>query len=192
VKSICTYLRVVAAACVLSLAPAMSHVTPAIAQSQPEIVIGVVDFDLIMNESKAGKSIKSQYDQKKSAFDADYEQKRKAFKDDEQKLGAQRSTLSADEFGKKVDELDAKGKAIEKSLAQTKQALDANLKKAVSQIRSALLEIVADIAKKRNLTLVLNKADIILAADAYDFTDEAMKRLDAKLPSVKLGSAAAN
>ena len=188
-KIIYTYLRLVAAACVLSLAPALSHVTPAIAQSQPEIVIGVVDFDLIMNESKAGKSVKGQYDQKRQAFDADYEQKRKQFKDDERKLADQRSTLSDDDFKKKVDELEAKGKAIEKSLAQTKQALDSNHKKAVGQIRSALLEIITDIAKKRSLTLVLNKSDIILAADAYDFTDEAMKRLDAKLPSVKLAGA---
>jgi len=94
--------------------------------------------------------------------------------------------LSDDDFKKKVEELDAKGKGFEKSLAQTKQALDSNVKKAVGQIRSALLEIITDIAKKRALTLVLNKSDVILAADAYDFTDEAMKRLDSKLPSVKL------
>ena len=181
-----TYLRLLAAAFLTALAPAVTYVTPAIAQSQPEIVIGVVDFDLIMNESKAGKSVKSQYDQKKTAFDSDYEQKRKQFKEEERKLADQRSTLSDDDFKKKVEELDAKGKGFEKSLAQTKQALDSNVKKAVGQIRSALLEIITDIAKKRALTLVLNKSDVILAADAYDFTDEAMKRLDSKLPSVKL------
>src|SRR5262245_41894930 len=178
-----TYLRHAAVAFVLSLAPATGHVTAATSQSQPDIVVGVVDFDLIMNKSKAGKSVKSQYDKQRSAFDADFQQKRKAFKEEGQKLGGQRSTLSDDEFKKKLNELDAKGKAIEKSLAQTKQALDSSLKKAVGQIRSALLEIIADIAKKRALTLVLNKSYIILAADAYDFTDESMKRLDAKLPS---------
>ncbi len=188
-KAMYTYLRHAAVAFALSLAPAMGHVTPAIAQSQPEIVVGVVDFDLILKESKAGKSVKSQYDKQRSALDADVDQKRKAFKDQQQKLASQRSTLSDDEFKKKVNELYDKGKATEKSLAQTKQALDSNLKKAVGQIRSALLEIIADIAKKRVFTLVLNKSDVILAADAYNFTDESMKRLDAKLPSVKLAGA---
>jgi outer membrane protein len=186
VKRFYTCLRLVAAAALLSLAPATGHIAPAVAQSQPGIVIGVVDFDLIMKESKAGKSVKSQYDKQRSAFNADLKQKRKAFEDQNQKLGAQRSTLPADELAKKVDELNAKGKAFEKSLAQTKQALDANLNKAVGQIRSALLEIIADIAKKRALTLALNKSDVFLAADAYEFTDEAMKELNAKLPSVKL------
>jgi Skp family chaperone for outer membrane proteins len=87
--------------------------------------------------------------------------------------------LSDDEFKRKRDALDAKGKAIQKSLVQTKQALDSNFNKAIGQIRSALLEIIADIAKKRALTLVLNKSAGIVAADAYDLTDESMKELDA-------------
>jgi outer membrane protein len=189
VKIMRTYLRIAAAAFMLSLAPGIGQVTPAIAQSQPEVVLGVVDFNLIMKESKAGKSVKSQYDARKSAFSADVERKRKAFKDQSQKLGAQKSTLSGDDFKKKVAELDAQGKAIEASLAQTKKALDSNLNKALGQIRSALLEIVADIAKKRALTLVLDKGSVVLVADVYDFTDECMKGLDAKLPSVKLTGA---
>jgi outer membrane protein len=189
VKKFYTCLRLVAAVTLLSLAPATGHIATAVAQSQPGVVMGIIDFDLIMKESKAGKFVKSQYDKQMSSFNAALEQKRKAFKDQVQKLSAQKSTLSDDEFKKKVGELDAQGKATEKSIVKTKQALDANLNKAVGQIRSALVEIVADIAKKRGFTLVLNKSQVMLSADAYDFTDESMKALDAKLPSVKLTGA---
>jgi outer membrane protein len=189
VKIMYACLRIAAVAFVLSLAPTPGHVTSAIAQSRPELVVGVVDFDLIMKESKASKSVKAQYDKQRAAFNADLQQKRKAFKDQTQKLGAQRGTLSDDDFKKKVAELDAKGKALEKSLAQTRQVLDASLTKAIGQIRLALLDIVADIAKKRGLTLVLNQSNMILSADAYDFTDESTKRLNATLPSIKLTGA---
>ena len=179
-------LRIAAAALVLSLAPGIGPVTPAIAQSQPELVLGTVDFDRIIKESKAGKSIKSQYDKQKATFKTNLEQKRKAFSDQAQKLEAQKGKLSDADFKAKVAELNAKGQAIEESLAQTNQALDTNFTKAVGQIRSALLEITTDIAKKRALTLVINKNDVIVVADVYDFTDESMKKLDATLPSVKL------
>ena len=188
-KKFYTCLRLVAAAALLSLAPATYHLAPAVAQSQPGLVIGVVDFDLILKELKAGRSVKSQYDKKRSSFDADLEQKRKGFQDQAQKLRAQKSTMSDDEFNKKVGELNTQGKATEKSIAKTKQALDTNLNKAFGQIRSALVEIVTDIAKKRGLTLVLSKSQVMLSADAYDFTDESMKALDSKLPSVKLSGA---
>jgi outer membrane protein len=173
-----------AAAALLLLAPPTGHIAPAIAQSQPKVVMGVVDFELIMKESKAGKSVKSQYDKQISAFNAKLEQKRKAFKDEARKLNAKQSTLPGDEFKRKVGELDAQRKATEKSLVQAKQALDIKLTTAVGQIRSTLLEIVAEIAKKRALTLVLTKSHIIVSADAYDLTDESMKKLDATLPSV--------
>jgi outer membrane protein len=186
VKKFYTCLRLAAAAALLSLAPPTGHIAPAVAQSQPAVVFGVVDFELIMKESKAGQSVKSQYDKQISAFNAELEQKRKSFKDQARKLNAKQSTLPGDEFKKKVDELDAQRKAIGKSLVQAKQTLDAKLTKAVGQIRSALLEIVAEIAKKRALTLVLNKSHVIVAADAYDLTDVSMKRLDATLPSVNL------
>jgi outer membrane protein len=182
----CPCLRIAAVALMLSLAPGIGDVTSAVAQSQPELAVGTVDFDRIVKESKAGKSIKSQYDKQKSAFKASLDQKRKAFSDQAQKLNAQRGALSDNDFKTKVDELNAKGKAIEESLAQSNKALDTNFTKAVGQIRSALLEITADIAKKRALTLVINMNDVVLAADAYDISDEAMKRLDATLPSVKL------
>jgi Skp family chaperone for outer membrane proteins len=167
-------------------ATAVQSAPPASAQSQPGIVLGVVDFDLVMNTSKAGKNVKSQFEQQRTAFEAEYEKQRKAFRDAEKKLADQRASLSDADFKKKVEDLDAQGDKIEKALAQRRRSLDTGLNKAVSQIRTSLIEIVTDIATKREMTLVLNKSDIILAADAYDFTEEAMKRLDAKLPSVKL------
>ncbi len=170
----------------LMIVAAAFHVAPATAQEQPAIILGVVDFDLIMSQSKAGKNIKGQLEQQKTAFEAEYNKQRKTFRDAQQKLAGQRASLSDADFKKKVDELDAQGDKIEKALAQRKHALDTGVSKAIGQIRTALIEIVKDIATKREMTLVLNKSDIILAADAYDFTDEAMKALDAKLPAVKL------
>lgn len=177
-------LRLLTAILVVAAMTFQSGYAPA--QEQPAIVLGVVDFDLIMKESKAGKSIRSQLEQQKTAFEAEYDKQRKTFRDAEQKLAAQRASLSDADFKKKVGELDAQGDKIEKALAQRKHALDTGVSNAVGQIRTTLIEIVTDVAKKRSMTLVLNKSDVILAADAYDFTDEAMKTLDAKLPAVKL------
>ncbi|NJO34389.1 MAG: hypothetical protein HC869_15925, partial [Rhodospirillales bacterium] len=76
--------------CVAALA--MLQVVPARAQSeqQPPLVIGVVDFDFIMNESKAAKSVKTQLDKQVAAFEADYKKQRKAYHDKEQKLREQK------------------------------------------------------------------------------------------------------
>lgn len=156
------------------------------AANAPAPTVGVVDWDLIMNESKAGKSARAQIEKQVAAFKNEYQKQRKAFGDSEAKLKQQQASLSDADLKKKVDELNAQGAKIEKALSQQQKALDASYKKAQDQISAALVGVVSDIAKKRGLTLVLRKSDVIVFASEYDFTEEAMKQLDAKMPSIKV------
>jgi outer membrane protein len=157
-------------------------------QAQPplELVVGVVDFSGIMAESKAGKGLKAQADKQAAAFEAEYKKQGQAFSALEQQLEQQRPSLSSDDYKKKVTELNAQGKKMKDQLADKKQAIDGAFSKARDQLRNALLEVVADIAKKRGMTLVLDKNTVVLSAEGFDFSDEVLKRLNDKLPSVKM------
>jgi len=57
---------------------------------------------------------------------------------------------------------------------------------AMSQVEQALVQVTAEIAKARGLTLIMNKAAVVLNVAGYDITKEAMQKLDARLASVKL------
>ncbi len=191
-----TCLRLNAAVLFLLLAP-MIQETSALAQTQdqPEqtqsqaqlpVVLGIVDFTAVMIESKAGKGLKVQADKLAAAFEADFKKQGKAFNDAQRKLDEQRSTLTNEDLQKKVADLNAQGKKLKDGFDERKKNLDDAFNKARDQIKDALLQIVVDIAKKRGMTLVLNKGDTVLSAEGFDFTDEAMKRLNDKLPSVKM------
>ena len=56
----------------------------------------------------------------------------------------------------------------------------------IAQLLQALVQIVAEIAEARNITLVLNRQQVVIAPNEMDITQEAMAQLDAKLPSVDL------
>ena len=49
------------------------------------------------------------------------------------------------------------------------------------------MQTTADIAKARGLTMVLNKAMVVLNVQSYDITKEALQKLDAK---IRIGEAA--
>jgi outer membrane protein len=159
---------------------------PATAQSQPPPVVGIVDWDAIMRDSKAAKSIRQQLDAQKAGYQSELNKQKKALDDADQKLAAARSTLSEADFRQKVQDLKQQAEALQKSFKQRQEQLDASLRKGLDQIRVAALQIVTDMAKQRKLTLVLTKAEVVLADSDYDLTSEAMKKLDAQLPSVKL------
>jgi outer membrane protein len=177
---------VLLAAFVVFAAVTVLQPRPVAAQSQVPLVIGIVDWDSIMRDSKAGKSIRSQLDAQKASYQTELNKQKKALDDADQKLAAARSTLSDADFKQKVQDLKQQAEVLQNSFKQRQEQLESSLHKGYDQIREAALRILKDLAKQRKLTLVLTKAEVVLADNSYDLTDEAMQKLDAQLPSVKL------
>jgi Skp family chaperone for outer membrane proteins len=55
---------------------------------------------------------------------------------------------------------------------------------ALNEVRSAMIQVVGELADTRGFNLVLPTSGLLLFAPEIDLTDEAMARLDAKLPDV--------
>jgi len=160
---------------------------PASAQQQPvPVVVGVVNADKIMQDSKAGKSLKTQYDQKQKAIKADYDKQQKLFDDAARKLVAQKDALSAEDLKKKKEDLGRQADQETKKLNERQRVLDRMVASSQEQILQALVDIVKDVAKARGLTLVVTKAVTPYLDPSYDISPEVMEKLNAKLPSVKL------
>ncbi len=160
---------------------------PASAQQQPvPVVVGVVNADKIMQDSKAGKSLKTQYDQRQKAIKADYDKQQKLFDDSARKLLQQKDTLSADDLRKKREDLARQADQATKGLNDRQRALDRSAADGQEQILQALVAAVKDVAKARGLTLVVTKAVTPYLDPSYDISPEVMQKLNAKLPSIKL------
>jgi outer membrane protein len=161
--------------------------TPASAQQQPvPVVVGVVNADVIVQDSKAGKSLKAQVDQQQKAIKADYDKQQKLFDDAARKLMQQKDTLSADEFQKKRDDMKRQGDQETKALNDRQRLLDRSVTKSQEQIVQALVDVVKDVAKAHGLTLVVSRSVTPYFDASYDISAEVMQKLNAKLPSVKL------
>lgn len=160
---------------------------PVSAQQQPvPVVVGVVNADMILQDSKAGKSLKSQAEAQQKAIKSDYDKQQKAFDDAARKLLQQRDTLSADDFQKKKEEIRQQGDRQTKVLNDRQHALDRGIAKGQEQIVQALVDVVKDVAKAHALTLVVSKAVTPYMDPSYDISPEVMQKLNTKLPTVKL------
>lgn len=154
-------------------------------QSAP-VVIGIVDVDLIMRDSKVGKSIKTQFDQQKKAFGADVDKQRKAYEDSKQKLLNQKSSMSEADFKKKAEDLNKQADEAEKTLGQRQRKLETSAGKAQNQALQTMAQLVRELATARGMTLVITKSAAVVFDGKYEITAEVMQKLDAKMPSVKL------
>jgi outer membrane protein len=154
------------------------------AQQVPQTVVAVVDVQKVLEDSKASKSVQAALEKQRTAFQNDISQQENALRTADQDLSRQRATLSAEDYEKKRGELEQKAATLRRDVQTKRQQLDRMFQTAMNTIRTNLLQVIDEIAAERKATLVLSKNQVVLAAKEYEITDEAMKRLNAKLPTV--------
>jgi outer membrane protein len=183
---VATVVVMLAALAATSLAPATSASAQ---QSQQPVVIAVLDVNLILREASAAKAVRDQVDKQRDAYQADLVQRENKLRDADKQLTQQRATLSQDEFDKRRDDLNKQIDQYRQDSDKRKQQLETAFNTGMQQVTKALEQVLADIAKQRGLTLVLNKAMVPLSANDLDITQEALKLLNAKLPTVTVPKA---
>ena len=180
------------AALTLAMALGLTAVGPAVAQQaapagKPDApAIAIVDEQVVIGRSKAGRAIQPQFEKLKKSFEDEVNKEREALQRDGQQLASQRSILSPEAFAQREQALRQRGQALSQLIATRKRTLDDTLARALDQIRKVMFEVVGDMATKREINIVLPKAAVILFARTLDITDDVLKQVDEKLPTVAL------
>jgi Skp family chaperone for outer membrane proteins len=163
-----------------------AQTTPAAPPANQPVVMGVIDIQYILSTAKAAKGVKAALEKQAAAFQAELAQQENSIRAADQQLQQQRATLSQKDFDAKKAALGQQVEALRQKAATRNKQLQQMENGAMSQVEQVLLQTCADIAKAKGLTMVLNKAMVVLNVTSYDITKEALQKLDAKLASVKL------
>lgn len=177
-------LRALVLILVLAIQAAAAPVSSAQDADDSAPKIAVIDMQKIMRESDAVQSIQQQIEQQRSEYQEQLRQKEQQLRSADEELTRQRSVLSSDAFQKKRRELEEQVGTLQRNIQSSKRRLDQNYSKAMSSVQQQLVEIVGDIASKRNFDMVLGKTTVVLVKPELDITDAALERLNATVTSV--------
>jgi outer membrane protein len=153
-------------------------------QAQAETSVATINYQQILHDSKAGKSVKDQLDAKQKSFQSEMSKKEDELNREQEKLGQQRAVLSPEAFEKKAKEFRAKTNAAQRDVQTKRAALDNALLSASNDIQKAVLDIVSKIAKEKGYTLVVPTSQLLYADPKMDITSEVLSQLNATLPRV--------
>jgi Skp family chaperone for outer membrane proteins len=177
-------LAVLALSFAAPVAVAQQGSQPAPSEGARPMVVLVVDAQHVVNESKAGKSIRQQFDTQRQAFSKEVSAAEANLRSQHQEIERQRSILSPEAFAAKAREFDKKVADMRRGWEQKRETLQYSLNIALAQIERNILEIVSQIAVERKASLVLQKQHVVIVDKTYDITPETMARLDQKLPTL--------
>jgi outer membrane protein len=143
--------------------------------------IGIVDFQHIIDESKAGKAAKSKLQTLRDAEGTRMRNKEESLMKKLQELDAQRAVLSSEAFQKRQAELARDRDQFQEDLQKAQGDLRETEQSLMKGILDDVQGIVKELAEKESFTLVLEKgAGILYALPKYDLTDRVLSLYDGK------------
>src|SRR5688572_22086258 len=146
----------------------------------------VVDVEVLMNESAAGKSIQEQLKLKQDAFQKEFSKKEEELHADQKKIVEKKAEMKPEELNTKRQEFEAKLLETRKLLQKRRSSLDSGLGKAMQELRKNIMEVSAEIAEAKGYSLVLSRDSIVVAQKEADITKEALEKLNSKVKSITL------
>lgn len=158
---------------------------PAFAQNS---LNGVVTIDMlrIERDAAASKSIRSQLEKYHTADQQEITKQENDLRKLEQELGQQRALISPEAFAERRRQFEQKVNNLQRDAQSRKREFDKVQVNASRTIETTLRQVIEQLVTERKLVLVLSKAQTMYAAPDLEITNEVLKRLDAKLPSVKV------
>jgi len=147
-------------------------------------VFAIIDVQKILRDSTAVKGLTTRIDGERQAYQAELRKKEDAVRTADQELARQRSILTADAYAAKRKELEQQMANLQREVRERKRALDQAFGQGMNRIQNELAKVAAEIADENGLDLVLSKAAVVIVKPEFEFTAEALKRLNERLPDV--------
>ena len=151
-----------------------------------EQTVAYMDMKFVLNNSKAGKGaqdfLQKSFQENQKIFLA----KEEALKKEESDLLTKKTILTKEEYQKKTDDL-------RKKVIDYQSQRRASLEKITTQranAREKLLEkldpILTTYANENNISLIVDKKNIIIGNTDLDITDTIIEKLNKELPSLSI------
>ncbi len=156
------------------------------AQVERAPLIGIIDIQAVLRESVAVQSLSQKIEARREAAQAGMRDREQALRAADLNLAQRRASLSPEVYADERSKLEDEGIALQREAQEQRRQLDQIFSRGMSQVQQVLVQISQDIARENNLDLVLAKTTVILVRPEFDFTQEALERLNARLADVAL------
>ena len=156
------------------------------AQATPSARIAILEVQRVMRDSAAATDIKVQVDQRRRFYRNEFTKQEQEIREAEQELSRQATILAPEALAQKRREFEARVAEVQTGVQARKHELEQAYAYGRKEIQRALTLILAELAKERGFNLVLPQGQIVFAEISLNITDEVLRRLNARLPTVKV------
>ncbi len=174
-------LRIIGASAMVQV---LAGIVPAVGQDATGLGIVVIDTQRIYREAVAVRQLQKKVDDQRSSYQQELRQKEEALRGADQELARQQTVLSPEAFAEKRRELEQQAAKLQGEVQSRRKDLEKEFALGMKQVQATLVNISREIAEERKSDLVIEKSAVVLVRPELEITQEALKRLNQRLPEV--------
>ncbi len=151
-----------------------------------ETNVAFVDMQYILDKSLAGQSLKKQLESLHKKNLDFFKKEEESLKKKEQEVISKKNILSQEEFQEEISNLRNKAKNYQ---AERNEKINSLTKKRLSSMETiikSLSPILAEYSKENNISIIMDKKNIIVGKSKLDITETILVLLDKKIKKIKL------
>ena len=154
--------------------------------SYAENLIVYIDMEKILNESSPGMSINKQLEKIHKMNIKEFKKIEDELKKKEELIIAQKNILSKEDYTKKIKILRDNANSYRKNRQEKINLLTKKRMESSSKLLSIINPILSDYSKVNNISIILQKKNVVLAKTDLNITNKIINILNSKIESINL------
>ena len=154
--------------------------------SYAENLIVYIDMEKILNESKSGMSINKQLEKIHKMNIKEFKKIEDELKKKEESIIAQKNILSKEDYAKKIKILREDTNSYRKNRQEKINLLTKKRIESSTKLLSIINPILSDYSKANNISIILQKKNVVLAKTDLNITNKIIDILNSKIESINL------
>ena len=152
----------------------------------PNTSIGVIDLNKILSEADAAITAAEQIEEIAIEIENEIKLSDEEIIKEQNSLIESQSIMAPEAFESKRNEYENKVQKYNSERQSKLIKIDELIAVSRNDILNAIKPILEEISNEKGITIILEKASIMLNADKMDITNEVLKKLNKSLPTIKV------
>ena len=155
------------------------------AEKRPTPILGVVDTDLLLQESLAAKGVRLERDKYATTYQNQVKDSENKLRTEDQELSQQRGVLAPDVFQQRAQAFQQKLAEFQTQVKDKQERLDYSFQQSMQQIGNTIMVVAGEVSKEKGINAVMARNQLMIFDPGMDITKLVLDKLNQRLATVE-------
>lgn len=156
----------------------------AAAEKRPTPILGIVDTDLLLQDSLAAKGARLERDKFATTYQNQVKDMETKLRAEDQQLAQQRSVLAPDVFQQQATTFQQKLVDFQTQVKDKQERLDYSFQQSMQKIGEQIMLVTSEVSKEAGINAVMARNQLMIFDPGMDITKLVLDRLNQRLANV--------